>query len=146
MPAEINIVFCGGIGLLLLVSYLLFAFYITRHGDFYQIRRWKAAIWSSVLMSVLFVVIMIIMFVAIFVFSSPLLQNPVLLFETIDENYFQIYTGIIAAFLGFFPCLTPYLFLTTIAIHYKITLWLTSDDFLDKIWKDPNRGHKSPIQ
>jgi hypothetical protein len=50
---------------------------------------------------------------------------------------------------GFFPTLAliiPPLFAIAWGTHNQLKWWLNTDDFLDKIWKDPNKGHKSPIQ
>jgi hypothetical protein len=49
--------------------------------------------------------------------------------------------------LFFIPVLIiPFTFLFTISTHYQLKWWPDSNIYLDKIWKDPNKESRSPIQ
>ncbi len=141
-PVDITPFCCGSLGITLLVGYIVFAFSVTRHGDFYQVRRWKASILAAVISSILFI---IGYFAA---FAVPILgalfTNPDLLFNMkIDK---QFLTGYLELILFGLVILMPFMFIGTLGTYYRLKQWLTSDDFLDTIWKDPNKNKKSPIQ
>ena len=146
MINDTNLIISAGTGGVFLFIYLLFAFYVTRHGNFYKIRRWKAAIWVSLLSVILPVAIISISIGGTFEMNSPLLKSPNLFFGTYVVNLLQWLKSTIQKLLVFLPCLTPFLFVVTIGTYYQLKWWLDSDDYLDKIWKDPNRNNKSPIQ
>ncbi len=141
-----NFVGLACIGSFLLASYSLFAFYVTRHGDFYMIRRWRAAIWTSLFSTILFLVIFNICVVGVIGINSPILKYPNLLSGTLVKNIFLILKFSLDLLIVFLPCLTIFLFIITIGTYYRLKWWLNSDDFLDKLWKDPNKNRKSPIQ
>jgi hypothetical protein len=134
------------IGLISLASYTFFAALITRQGDFYRIRRWKAAICCALIGAVIAVVIAVFCFALIVLKNSSFLQNPDFLAEINLENVFQFLFSISKAFLTLAPCLTTMLFVVTFGTYSRLKWWLNSDDYLDKIWKDPNRNKKSPVQ
>ena len=146
MQDELGSIFLICMGLILLSSYLLFAIYITRHGDYYKIRRWKAAIWISLISAFLFAGLVIITIEGYIVLNSPLSQNPILLLETIANTYIQSFKTIIGLLFASSFCLVPYLFMVTLGVYYKLKWWFGSDDLLDKIWKDPKRPIRSPLQ
>jgi hypothetical protein len=146
MQNESGFFICAGFGWILLTGYALFAIYVTRYGDYYKIRRWKTAIWISIMSAVLVLVIIIVYFEGAIVINSLLFQNPGLLFGTKVDYIFHLFRSIIDLLLIFPLFLTPYLFMFTIGEYYQLKWWLTSDDYLDKVWKDPNRPNRSPIQ
>ena len=146
MQDELGSIFLICMGLILLSSYLLFAIYITRHGDYYKIRRWKAAIWISLISAFLFAGLVIITIEGYIVLNSPLSQNPILLLETIANTYIQSFKTIIGLLFASSFCLVPYLFMVTLGVYYKLKWWFGSDDLLYKIWKDPKRPIRSPLQ
>ncbi len=131
---DITLICWNIMGIVLFISYLVFTYLVTHTGDFYHIRRWKAALWIAS--------ITVIIFVAFFLFSS------------VQENVNHSSTKNLLEFIGlvsgsFFPTLAlavPLLFVIAVGMQHRLKWWLNSDDFLDKIWKDPNKGHKSPIQ
>ena len=88
-----------GLGLVLLTIYFLFAFFVTRHGDFYKTRRWKAAIWTSLLSAFLFVAIIIISLGGMYGINSPFLNTPNLSFVTFVINLFQLFKSAILSAL-----------------------------------------------
>lgn len=121
-------------GLVLLVSYIGFAYLVTHSGDFYRRRRWKAAVWFA---------------------GVPTgIASLVLLYLTIAPGFDAWSSKSIVAIAGLvskaaLPILSlaiPLLLIITWGTHQQLKWWLNSDDFLDKIWKDPNKDHKNPVQ
>ncbi len=121
-------------GILLLVGYLGFAYFATHNGDFYHNRRWKAAIWFSAVPTSLGASILVYFSVA----SSLNVLG--------SKSALEIAGVIVMAVMSTLVLAVPFLFFVTWGMHHQLKWWFNSDDYLDKIWKDPNRGHKSPIQ
>lgn len=124
----------GGI---ILVLYGLFVFVVIKQGDFYAARRWKAAAWAAVLSVVFFEGVL-----AVITFT--------LLLSGSHDLSFRAALGIasqsLISVLLLLPCLGPLLFVITIGTYYRLKHWLDSDRFLDRIWDDPNKGRRTPIQ
>ena len=131
---DITLICMSAIGGILFVCYIVFAYLVTHSGDFYHVRRWKAALWFAgipgVILSVLF----------IFFSITAIVSN------TIGKNTSEIIGQVIGVIFSSLTLIVPFLFLVTIGTHHQLKWWLKSDDYLDKIWKDPNKGYKSPIQ
>ena len=122
------------LGIVLFVGYLRFAHSVTQRGDFYHGRRWKAALWfAGVPCLILFVIFLLSSITA--TFSNPSGK------DTIDLIEF-----VIVAVLTRLAYMIPVLLVMTIGIHYSLKWWRNSDDFLDKIWKDPTKGQKNLVQ
>jgi hypothetical protein len=124
-------ILCLGIGeFILLVVYAIFACLGSRRDNFYQARRWKAAVWISII-SGFFILAMICVPTIIFTYNDFV--------ETTTLNLDYIYATItlVLAFV------LPLMFIITLSTYNRL-VW--SDDLLDKIRKDPNKGNKSPIQ
>jgi hypothetical protein len=127
-------------------GYTLFAFYVTRHGDFYNIRRWKAAICVALLSAILLMMVIYILVGRTILINPTLFQTPNMSLGMKLITVFQSFKNMITKLIVFLPCLTPYIFLVTIGTHHQLKWWLISDDYLDKVWKDPNKNNRSPIQ
>jgi hypothetical protein len=136
---DISLIVFGGCGLVLSVVYVVFAFLVTRQSNFYKARRWKAAVGLAVLPSV-FVVVMI---TAVSVVSSGM--TFIRDFASGGTSFLQLLGWVFEYLVYWSLCLTPFWFIVTLGTYYRLTGWMNSDDYLDKIWKDPNQGHKSPI-
>jgi hypothetical protein len=128
----------SGIGLILLVGYIAFSYFVTHRGDFYRIRRWKASIWSASIFGC---------------FLGGILGVPLYLGSTVAiissssaRNIFGVIGVTIGGFLSLLAFILPFVFMVCLGTHHHLKWWLNSDDYLDKIWKDPNQGHKNPIQ
>jgi hypothetical protein len=125
---------CGNaIGIFLLVGYIGFAHLVTHSGDFYHIRRWKASLWFAGIFGV-------ILYAFFIIFSIPTTLG------SVERITFQAIGQAIGVIISGFTIIIPVLFVSAIGTHHQLRLWLNSDDYLDKIWKDPNKGHKNPIQ
>ena len=122
------------VGAILLISYVVFAYLVTHRGDFYQVRRWKAALWFAGLPGVILS--------AILLFSSitTIVRN------SVEKNADELIGSVFGAVFSAFALIVPFLFVVTIGTHHQLKWWLNSDDYLDKLWKDPNKQQKSPIQ
>jgi len=131
---DITLICMRMIGIILFISYVVFAYLVTHRGDFYHIRRWKAALWFAgfpgIILSALLLFSSITMTVGTATGKDPL--------EVIALVFSVIFSAL--SLIG------PFLFVVTIGTHQQLKWWLNSDDYLDKIWKDPNKGHKNPIQ
>jgi hypothetical protein len=134
----------ASIGCISLAVYAYFAYYVTRNGDFYKVRRWKAAIWTALLSIV--ILLSLFAFVGILGIISTIIENPTISFGTIIKDFFQMLKLASFELIVLSPCLAHILFVITIGTYYRLKGWLQSDDYLDKIWKDPNRGKRSPLQ
>jgi len=121
-------------GMVLLISYFGFAYWVTHKGDFYHIRRWKAALWVAGILGIILFVI------------PPFSPIPTIISPSSGKNLFEFIGLIVNALFSTLVFVIPLLFVITIGMHHGLKWWLNSDDFLDMIWKDPNKGHKSPIQ
>ena len=122
---------CIGIGeFILLIVYAIFAYLGSRRDNFYQARRWKAAVWISIISGL---VIFAMIFAPVIIFTyNDFVETSTLHLDSI----FATITLILAFVL-------PLMFIITLSTYNRL-VW--SDDLLDKIWKDPNKGNKSPIQ
>lgn len=140
-PTDITAYCFGFAGIVMLTVYAVFVGYMTQHGDFYQKRRWKASILAAILSSALFIVVILISL------SIPIigqfLKKPAPLFEHEIRPTGYLYFELISILL---VCWMSFMFIVTFGTHYRLKWWLNSDDFLDKIWKDPDKNRKSPIQ
>ncbi len=124
----------GTVGFILLVGYVVFAFLVTHRGDFYQIRRWKAAIcFSSISMALILVVV-------VYIFVTPGFS------AWSSESMVEIAGHILGTLMATLVFIVPVLFAATWKIWDQLRWSVQADDFLDKIWKDPNKEHRSPIQ
>jgi hypothetical protein len=131
---DITLLCMSAIGLILLVGYIAFSYFVTHRGDFYHIRRWKASIWlASIFGGILGVPVFLLSIAALIASSSA-------------KNIFEIIGVIIGGFLSIIAFILPFVFMVCIGTHHRLKWWFNSDDYLDKIWKDPNKGYKSPIQ
>lgn len=137
-------------GVILLISYILFAYWVTHKGDFYHIRRWKASIWlASITAAIFWGALLIIPVVLIIINSSPKNIIDMIWMKSINssaKNIFEFFGLVVGSFLSMFNLVVPLLFIVTLGTYHQLKWWLISDDYLDKIWKDPNKGHKSPIR
>jgi cation transport ATPase len=122
------------VGVILLVIYILFAYRVTHKGDFYQIRRWKASIWLASILTVSMYILLGTFLITLIVINAS------------EKNVYEIIRLMVVGFFTTLIFSIPFQFIISIGTHYKIKWWLDSDDYLDKIWKDPNTGHKSPIR
>jgi len=122
---------CLGIGeLALLLVYVIFAYSVTHSDDFYQARRWKAAILISIISGIL---ILVMICTLIFLFS----YDEITKVRTMNLDSLIVTVTFTLAFV------IPLMFIITVASYNRL-VW--SDDLLDKIWNDPSKGKKSPIQ
>ncbi len=146
MQYDLDPILCPSIGLISLASFVIFALYVTRHGGYYKIRRWKTAIRFALLSTVLFVVIFIIIYGGADLFNRSPLWNPDFLLRVKLEDVLQLFTSILIQILNISACLVPWLFIITLGTYHQLKWWLNSDDYLDEIWKDQNRPPRSPIE
>jgi hypothetical protein len=128
---DVSLLCVNVIGIVLLIGYLVFAYLVTHKGDFYYVRRWKFALWVANIIG--------LVLLALFLFPSINLISS----NSIQGSLFGI---AVSAFLSTLTYIIPFLYVVVIGVHYQLKWWLNSDDFLDKIWKDPNKRHKSPVQ
>jgi hypothetical protein len=125
--------FCwNALGIVLLIGYIVFCYLITHKGNFYQIRRWKASFWLATIFNIGILSVMFAVF-------KPLANNSSL-------NIFQVVGSILEFLLSTLTINIPFTFMATIGTQHQLKWWMNSDDYLDKVWKDPNKRHKSPIQ
>ncbi len=121
-------------GLILVISYIASASLVMHNGDFYRIRRWKASICFAVI--------------------PTGVASAVLTYYSIAERISTLSSkstlavggAIIASVMLPLTLAIPFLFIVTLGVHHQLKWWLNSNDYLDKIWKDPNKAHKSVIQ
>ncbi len=121
-------------GLTLLAGYIAFAHFVTHRGDFYHRRRWKTAIWFAVVPTV--------------IVSGILLYLSIVddIGTWTSRNMLDRAGSIIESVMSTLALVIPLLFVLTWGAHHQLKWWFNSDDYLDKIWKDPSKGHKSPVQ
>jgi len=131
-PSNTNYFCWNTFGVILLISYIIFCFSVTRKGGFYEIRRWKASIWFALITDVL-------LWLYLLLFFEPVKSN-------IPSNYYELIVAIPNFLILTLAIHMSFLFIATIGTHFELKRWLNSDDYLDKIWKDPNKARKSPIQ
>jgi hypothetical protein len=126
---EIQTILCLGIPeFILLAIYAIFVYLGSRRDNFYQARRWKAAVWSSIIMG--------------FLVPSGICIFAILGADK-DSKTLDFISMVAAIVLLTLPLVIPLMFINTISTYYGLA-W--SDNILDKIWKDPNKKNKSPIQ
>lgn len=145
---DITFICLSMIGVILTVSYILFAYWVTHKGDFYHNRRWRGAVLVAGISSILIPLSFSLVILSVILSSSKSIFE---LYGTIiallsRKNLLEIIGLIIGLFFTFLIIVIPYLYVVTLGIHFRIRRSIDSDDYLDKIWKDPNKGHKSPIQ
>jgi hypothetical protein len=116
------------------MTYVGLAYVATHNGDFYQVRRWKAALWFANIFGVILS--------ALFIFFSVTAVGS----SAVEKNAYEIIGQIIGVVFSSLTFIVPFLFVVAIGTQRELEWWPDSDDYLDKIWKDPNKGHKSPIQ
>jgi len=116
----------------------VFAYWVIHRGKFYHIRRWKAAIWSGIIFGIFGIFLFVILSFSILI-SADISRLSV-------QNISEVIKLMIGLFLTITFIIIPLIFLVTFGMHHQLKWWLNSDDYLDKIWKDPNKGRKSPIQ
>lgn len=135
---DVSLLCMSTVGIILLISYVVFAYLVTHQGDFYQVRRWKAAIWAAGIAGsvIAFPIIVVLIFSLIAASANP----------REGTGFIEAVGAVMGLFFGGFTLLVPFLFMVTFGTYYQLKRWLDSDDILDKIWKDPHKGHKSPIQ
>jgi len=122
---------CLGIGeLALLLVYVIFDYSVTHSDDFYQARRWKAAILISIISGIL---ILVMICTLIFLFS----YDEITKVRTMNLDSLIVTVTFTLAFV------IPLMFIITVASYNRL-VW--SDDLLDKIRNDPSKGKKSLIQ
>jgi hypothetical protein len=122
---------CIGIGeFILLIVYVIFAYLGSRRDNFYQARRWKAAVWISIISG--FLILAMICAPAIIFTYNDFVETSTLHLDSIFASITLILVFVL-----------PLMFIITLSTYNRLA-W--SDDLLDKIWKDPNKGNKSPIQ
>jgi hypothetical protein len=131
---DITLICISSVGVILLVGYAGFAYLVTHSGDFYHVRRWKASLWFASIFGIILSALLIIFSIRPII-SSAVERNT---FEVIKQVIGMIFTGL--------TLIIPFLFVVTIGTHHQLKWWLNSDDYLDKVWKDPSKGHKNPIQ
>ena len=131
---DVTLLCMSAIGLILLIGFIAFSYFATHKGDFYRIRRWKAAIWFAGIFGG-------ILGVTFFFFSIAAID-----ISLSTKNVFEVIITTIGGFFSILAFILPLVFMICIGTHHQLKWWLGSDDFLDKIWNDPNKGHKSPIQ
>jgi len=131
---DLTLICTSANGVILFVSYVGFAYLVTHSGDFYQARRWKAALWFAGIFGVILSALLIFFSITTIVSS------------TVERNTYEVIGQVIGAIFSSLTLIVPLLFVTAIGTHHQLKWWLNSADYLDKIWKDPNKGHKSPIQ
>ncbi len=130
---EFELTICtGAIGLIFIILYAFFAYYVTHHGYFYQIRRWKFAILiNTILLGAFFGIFCIWM-----IYSNA---------GNSTEDLFNGLWKSIPAFLTLVVCFIPMLFLSIIGTYNSLK-WMDGDRFLEKIWKTPPGQEKGPIE
>jgi hypothetical protein len=120
----------GGSEFILLIIYALFAYWGSRRDNFYQARRWKASVWIAIISS----------FMILALICLPVLWS---IYKNFVETHALNFDSLWATISTLLVIVIPLMFIITISAYSRLA-W--SDDFLDKIWKDPNKGNKSPIQ
>ena len=125
-----QILFFGISEFVLLLGYVIFAYFVTRKADFYKARRWRAAILISVISGFLITALICI----------PLLLSS---YDTSTKSIILNFDSMIATVICALAFVIPFMFLITVTSYSRLA-W--SDYLLDKLWKDPNEGKKSPIQ
>ena len=146
----ITIICLCAIGAIFLFSYVLFAYIVTHKGDFYQIRRWKGAILFAGIFSLIFTIILLFVII-ISLDTNSSAKYLVELFRLIfglllKECIFEVIMLIFSILFTYLTLIIPFQFMVTLGIHFQLKRWYPSDDYLDKIWEDPNKGHRSPIR
>jgi membrane protease YdiL (CAAX protease family) len=136
-PFDVSYICFTFVGVAFLISYIVFTYFVLHRGDFYHIRRWKAAIWAAVISVVLF---------SAFLFAFLFFQGIKSPLANSSKDVAEIIILLIGTFLPALVIFVPLLFLITLGTHHQLKWMLNSDDLLDKIWPDPNKGNKSPIQ
>jgi hypothetical protein len=122
------------IGIVLLIGYFVFAYLVTHRSDFYHARRWKFALAVTNILGLVILAILIFPSLTTIFNKSP------------GINIIELFGLAIGTILYDLTFIIPFLFIVAIGTHYQLKWWLNSDDFLDRLWKDPNKRHKSPIQ
>jgi hypothetical protein len=131
---DITFICMSTIGLILLIGYIAFAYFVAHKGDFYNNRRWKAAIWLASIFGVVLSASLLLFSIIAIISSAP------------GKNIFEVIRRMLGVFSFTLAFIIPFVFIVCVGTHHQLKLRLNSDDYLDKIWKDPNKGHKSPIQ
>ncbi len=124
----------GIVGLVLLTGYIAFAALVTHRGNFYQARRWKGAILISSIPMVP------VLGVLAYLFIVPNWR------AWSSEGVVQIAGHIVQTVMAALALIAPVLFPATWKTWDRLRWSVQAEDFLDKIWKDPNKGHRSPFQ
>src|SRR5512145_558153 len=122
---DITLICMSVIGLVLLISYVVFSYLVTHRGDFYHVRRWKAAIWCGGAFGLIGSILLIILLVT----STDS--------KAVEKSTCEVVEQVIGWIVFNLILFIPFLFMVTIGMYYQLTRWLNSDDYLDKIWKDP---------
>jgi hypothetical protein len=133
--------FLGILFILFWLGFIPFAYYKTHSGDFYHIRRWKASLAAGLIFDGCIILPILFLFSGSLIFGVITQERSwqsIINLEFVSKAFFII-LSLIFLFM-------PIGFLITLGIHARLTQFLSSDDFLDKIWKDPNKGQKSPLQ
>lgn len=131
---DITYICVSAAGIFSLASYIGFIYISTHNGDFYRIRRWKAASWVSIIPSIILLVFLL------FVSTKSVLNN------SPAQSIFELLGLIVGIFFSTIALITPFTFVFTLGTHYQLKWWPSSETYLNKIWEDPNKKHKSPIQ
>jgi hypothetical protein len=131
---DVTLICLNIIGAVLLIGYSWFAYMVTHRGDFYHIRRWKAALLVAAIPGIIVFVI------------PPFSPISIIISHSSGKNLFELVGLIINTIFPTLVIIIPLLIVITIGTRRQLKWWLNSDDFLDMVWKDPNKGHKSPIQ
>jgi hypothetical protein len=131
---DITLLCMGAIGFILLIGYVGFSYFVTHKGDFYHNRRWRAAIWIADILGG-------ILGVPMFLFSITAIVN-----GSSAKSIIEVIGLMIGGLFSILAFILPFVFMVCVGMHHQMKWWLNSDDYLDKIWKDPNKGNKSPIQ
>ncbi len=133
----------GTVDFILLAIYVGFAYLATHRGDFYEVRRWKAAIWAACIFGAVVLAVFLGAVMLAFILNVSTLS---LIAGGLRKDSVAVGSMMLIVALPAVCLITLSMFLVTWGVHRRLKWWLDSDDFLDKIWKDPNKGHRSPIQ
>jgi hypothetical protein len=109
---DITLLCMSGIGLILLVGYIAFSYFVTHRGDFYRIRRWKASIWSASIFGC---------------FLGGILGVPLYLGSTVAiissssaRNIFGVIGVTIGGFLSLLAFILPFVFMVCLGTHHHL--------------------------
>jgi hypothetical protein len=124
----------SALGLVLFIGYFRFADSVIHQGNFYQARRWKAALWFTGVPGLILLTIF------------PLTSIPAIFNDSSGRDTIDLIESVIVITLSTLSWIIPVLFVITVATYSLLKWWRNSDALLDKIWKDPDNRQKNHVQ